>query len=64
MVRRTDSAFDDLSADFESFDGFFAIRDVNNRVPDSARRAPEDKHLTYYNKFTSDIIRGEYDFYR
>lgn len=56
------SVFFDQNKDMNSFDGFFAIRDSRNRTASLAGR-PGD--LVEYNKrFTDDIIRCEYDYYR
>ena len=56
------SIFFDDNKDMNSFDGFFAIRDSRARSvnPSAATYGLND----YNNKFTNDIIRSEYDYYR
>ena len=56
------SIFLDGNSDMSSFDGFMAIRDERNRVSEFSKDLTDLSE--YYLRFTSDIIRSEYDYYR
>ena len=59
---RHGSMFFDMNKDMNSFNGFFAVRDMRNNT--SGQLSGQFDLVEYNDKFTSDIIRSEYDYYR